>query len=348
MTEPRPRKLSPLWELTKARVREFYREPGAVFWVFAFPVLMVVALGLAFREGDPQKPIVSIDQSLPAWVEAALKAEGFEPLHFDGQLGREQLRSGKVDLLVGGSETALTFEFDPSRSEARMAQALVDDALQRARGRVDPLSIAAQHVTEPGARYVDFLLPGIIGLNLMGASMWGIGYNVIVARKRKMLKRFAASPMRRSHFLLAYGLSRLFFLIFELSALLILGGLAFDVSVQGSMLSMVVVSVLGAASFAGLSLLIAARIQSLEAANGWLNFTMLPMWLLSGSFFSYERFPETLHPAIKLLPLTALNDALRAISSQGAPLLSTWPELLILVVWGGVSFAAALKWFRWQ
>jgi ABC-type multidrug transport system permease subunit len=291
---------------------------------------------------------VSVDVDAPAWVAQALADEGFSPARYHGQEGLAQLRHGKVDLLVEYDHGAPVFRFDDTRAESQLASAQAEDALQRARGRKDAITIAERHVTEPGSRYVDFLLPGMIGLNLMGASMWGIGYNVIVQRKRRLLRRFAASPMRRTDFLLSYGLSRLVFLSVEVAALLAFGGLAFGVQVQGSYAAMAVVSVVGSMSFAALSLLVAARIESLEAANGWLNFIMLPMWLLSGSFFSYERFPEWLHPVIRALPLTALNDALRSISSEGAPLLSTLPELLVLAVWGVVSFVLGLRFFRWQ
>lgn len=339
---------SPLLELTKARLREFYREPGAVFWVFGFPIVMVVALGLAFRDQKLEKPRVSVATDVRAWVAEALREDGFTPLRHPPTEGLEQLRRGRVDLLVDAVDGAPRFRFDAARVEGQLARAEVGDALQRARGRTDPIAIEERPVTEPGSRYVDFLLPGMIGLNLMGASMWGIGYNVIVQRKRRLLRRFAASPMRRTHFLLSYGLSRLVFLVVEVAALLVFGALAFGVEVQGSYLSMAVVSLVGSMSFAALSLLVAARIESLEAANGWLNFIMLPMWLLSGSFFSYERFPEFLHPFIQALPLTALNDALRTISTEGASLASTWRELLVLVAWGAVSFVLGLRYFRWQ
>ncbi len=133
-----------------------------------------------------------------------------------------------------------------------------------------------------------------------------------------------------------------------MAALLVFGGLAFDVTVQGSIPAFLLVSLLGSASFAGISLLVGARIASIEVANGWLNFIMLPMWLLSGSFFSYERFPEAIHPVLQLLPLTALNDALRAITNDAAPLYALWPQLAVLSVWGVVCFLLSIRWFRWQ
>jgi ABC-type multidrug transport system permease subunit len=201
---------------------------------------------------------------------------------------------------------------------------------------------------EAGGRYIDFLIPGLIGMNLMGSSLWGIGYAVVDTRKRKLLKRFAATPMARWHFLFAFIAARLVFLAAEVGVLLLFARLAFDVPLLGSWWTTALVCGAGALSFAGLAVLIAARPESTEVASGWMNFVMLPMYLLSGSFFSYERFPSWLQPLIRVLPLTALNDALRAVLNEGAGLLAVAGPLLILMAWGGVAFALAVRWFRWS
>ena len=262
------------------------------------------------------------------------------------------LRIGGVDLVaaarVGSDAREVVYRYDPTREEGRIAKLWFDDALQRALGRSDPLATLDEAVSERGARYVDFLFPGIVGMNLMASSMWGIGYSIVLSRKRGLLKRLAATPMRRWHFLLAHFLSRLVFLVLEVAALLGFGSLVFGVTTHGSVLGLVLIAFLGAASFAGIGLLIAARVESIEAANGWLNFVMLPMWLLSGSFFSYERFPEQLHPFIQSLPLTAVNDGLRAVMNDGTALWRTWPQLAVLVAWTAVCSVLAHRSFRWQ
>jgi ABC-type multidrug transport system permease subunit len=224
----------------------------------------------------------------------------------------------------------------------------VDEELQRGMGRVDVAQVRDRIVAEPGARYIDFLIPGLIGLNLMASGMWGIGFNVVESRTRKLLKLLTATPMRRSHYLLSFMLSRLLFLILEVVALVGFGRLVFGVEVRGSLLALAVILLLGAMSFAGLGLLVASRSRSIEAVSGWMNLVMLPMWLLSGSFFSYSRFPEIMHPLIRLLPLTALNDALRAVINEGASLAASWSEIAVIASWGLVSFAVALRIFRWQ
>ncbi len=338
----------PLLELTKARLREFFREKGMLFWVFGFPLLMAVGLGLAFRNRPPELPRIGVVAPPSPGVQALLASSRVDAKLYAEAEARRALATSKLDLVVEGDASHPVFRFDPTQERSSVARLVVDDILQESAGRVDSLRIAEKQVTETGARYIDFLLPGLIGLNLMGSSMWGVGYNLVVARKRKLLRRYAVTPMRRSHFLLSYFFSRCSFLVAELAVLLLFGALIFGTSVKGSYLSLTLLSFWGAASFAAISLLIGARVENTESANGWMNFVQLPMWVLSGAFFSYERFPEWLHLPIRLLPLTSLNDALRAIFNDGASLFSCWFELAVMTAWGAVGFVVALRTFRWQ
>lgn len=339
----------PLWQLTLARWKELYREPGIVFWVFGFPILLAIGLGVAFQERPLEPPRVAVVAGAP-WLGESLDGGGIDVQVLPLAAATEALARGRVDLVVadGAEPWSVDYTLDPMRPESRLARATVDATLQDRNGRQDAVSTTDHTLTEAGTRYVDFLLPGLIGLNLMGSSLWGIAYSVVLSRKRRLLKRLAATPMRRSHYLLSYLLSRTGLLIGEVAALVLVGWLFFDVGVQGSLVALGVIAAAGAAAFAGLALLIAARIDNTEIASGWMNFVMLPMWILSGSFFSYERFPAWTHGPIQALPLTALNDALRAVMSQGASLVSQWPELAVLTAWGGVSFAVAVRRFKWQ
>ena len=345
---------SPVLELTKARCRELLREPGALFWTFGFPVLLTIALGLAFRNQEPSAPRVAVAEGAADWLAGALAdAQGIELIPLPGDALAGALRRGEVDLVAAPEEAGadgrrVIYRYDPTRAEARTARLAADDALQRALGRVDAVTVREEAVVEPGSRYVDFLFPGVLGMNLMMSSLWGIGYTIVQARRWRLLKLLSATPMRRSHFLLSHVLSRLFFLVLEVAFLLSFGALAFGVALRGSVFALAAIAVLGAGSFAAMALVIAARLQSVEAANGWLNFIAMPMWLLSGTFFSYARFPEALHPLIRALPLTALNDALRAVVGGGASLVSTWPQLAVMAAWGLAGFALALWRFRWQ
>ena len=348
-----PQSLHPLIELTAMRMREFLREKEAVFWVFVFPVLMTFALGIAFRNTAPDKTPVAIEAS----AEDARATEAANILSHSSDItatvlspneAAQALRSGKVAIIVKPGNDSFEYHFDPTRPESRTARLLVDDALQRGKGRTDVANVSDQKVTEPGARYVDFLVPGLIGMNLMGSGLWGLGFAVVIARSRKLLKRFAATPMRRSHYLLSFMLSRLLFLVLEVAAVIAFATIAFGFTVRGSWLSVALIAILGGFTFSGIGLLVAARPTTIEGVSGLMNFIMLPMWLLSGTFFSSERFPQVLQPFIKALPLTALNNVLRALMNEGTPLWSNWAPIAILVAWCLASFVVALKIFKWQ
>ena len=347
---PHQERLNPLVELTRARLVEFLREPEALFWSFAFPVLLALALGIAFRERPAERYRVAVVDASGALPELLAAATELEVKPLTDEEAERSLRKAQADVILRatGGAPRYAFELDPSRPESRAARLATADALQRALGRADVAEIGEQRVEQPGARYIDFLIPGLIGLNLMGSGMWGIGFSVVTARNRNLLKRLFATPMRRSHFLLSYILSRLVFLVLEVAALTGFGWLVFGVAVRGSLAALAVVALVGAFVFAGLGLLVAARPRTQEAVSGWMNLVMLPMWLLSGSFFSYERFPEWAIPAIKALPLTATNDALRAVINDAAPLHACAVPLALMLGWTLVSFVLALKLFRWQ
>jgi ABC-type multidrug transport system permease subunit len=343
-------KLRPIVEITKARLREFYREPGALFWVFGFPVLMAMVLGIAFSHRPPEKPRVAIVKTDHAgWLEKALTGDDVVYRTLKKSEAELSLRKGDVDVIArSDAPFEVTYLFDPARDQSRVARLVVDNAVQRSQGRKDLVETEDKAPSERGSRYIDYLIPGIIGLNVMGSSMWGVGYSLVLARRRRVLRRLAATPMRRSHFLLGYILYRLIFLTWEITALLIFSYVAFGVSPIGSLAGVISLAVLGTLAFTGMSLLVAARIESLEAANGWLNFLMIPSWLLSGTFFAYTRFPEFMHKPIQALPLTALNDSMRAVFNEGAGLIELWPQMAVLAFWAAVSFVIALKTFRWQ
>ncbi len=355
---PWGRRLASLGHLTLCRAKEFVREPEAVFWVFLFPVLLAVALGLAFREKAPDKiPVGVITEtgaaatSPAATALAALaRSPQLAPRAYSEEAGREALRTGKISLLVAPGEggKAPRVILDETRPDARTARLEAEDALQRAAGRRDPLVVGTEKLTEPGARYIDFLIPGLLGLNLMGTGIWSLTFSIAVARQRRVLKRLVATPMHKADYLLSQILGRMIFLIPELIILVGFGWIAFGVAVHGSILLLLATALVGAMSFCGLGLLTGSRVSTMEGASGLGNLILLPMWLLSGTFFSSERFPDAVQPFIKALPLTALNQALRGIINEGSGIAAIWPQLAIVVCWGILSFVVALKIFKWK
>lgn len=342
----------PLVQLILCRLREFYREPEAIFWVYGFPILTVLSLGIAFRNQPVERIAVDVerDHSRTAEVVAALKAdERFVVTESTEEEWRRRLRTGKSALAIvpGDSDMTCEYRFDPTRPDGLLARRSADDVLERAAGRKDVIQSTDRPFDEPGGRYVDFLVPGLLGMSLMGGGLWGVGFATVDMRIRKLLKRFLATPMRRGDFLAGMMISRLVFLIPEVLVLLLFSRVAFGVVIHGSLWSMAALILLGAFSFAGIGLLVASRAKTLEAVSGLMNLVMLPMWILSGIFFSSDRFPEMTQPIIKALPLTLLIDALRGVSLEGLSLVSLWPQVLGLAVWGCTSFLLALRFFRW-
>ena len=287
-------------------------------------------------------------QGAVAMIERSPQKSSIRTEVLDQAQALKGFRLGKYDLVIQPEGSGgFLYYYDPSRPESVLSRTEVEDALQAAAGRKDPLATSTVISTEPGSRYIDFLIPGLLGMNLMNAAMWGIGFALVDMRQRKLLKRFVATPMRRSDFLLALTCSRLLLMIIEVGLLLGFGVLAFHMRVLGSLLSILLLGAVGAIAFGGLGLLTASRAQKIESVSGLINVVMMPMWIFSGVFFSYERFPARAQPFIKALPLTALNDALRATILEGSTLASQSGRLLILVLWGGISFVLALRWFRW-
>jgi ABC-2 type transport system permease protein len=338
-----------LVELTSARMKEFIRETEAIFWVFGFPLLLTLGLGFAFREKPPDRIPVGV-VSGPA-AAARVRALGASPallprVYSEGQ-GREDLRKGKISLLISGDSQPV-YRFDPTRPDARTARVEADDALQSAGGRRDVFAAKTEIVHEQGSRYIDFLVPGLLGMNLMGTGMWGMGFTIANARMKKLLKRLIATPMRKSDYLIAQFLSRLIFLVIEVATLVVFAWLVFGVRINGSFLLFALVCLLGGTAFAAIGLLVASRARTLEAVSGLMNLVMMPMWLCSGVFFSYERFPDAAKPFIRALPLTALNDALRAVMNDAASAGQVLPQLANLAIWTALAYVAGLRMFRWQ
>jgi ABC-2 type transport system permease protein len=358
---------SPLIQLYLVRLRDFYRQPARVFWVYGFPTLLAIALGFAFQNRPPAPVLVDLVQGpAESRIKAALEAHN-GALEQDHKAGKPRqnvpsveiheasseealirLRTGRTPLVIEpqGTET-WTYRFDPTRPEASAARQTIDDILQRAAKRIDPVQTEDIYVSEPGSRYIDFLIPGLIGLNAMGGGLWGIGFLLVNFRIAKLLKRFVATPMPRRDFLLALLGARLTFVIPDLAVLLLLGKLMFNMPIRGNLALVVGVELLGALAFAGIGLLVACRVNSTEAVSGLMNLVMLPMWLFSGVFFSSDRFPASAQPFIQALPLTQLVGALRRVLLEGATLVDVGTSLLILAVWTVVTFLLALRFFRW-
>jgi ABC-2 type transport system permease protein len=337
---------SSLFQLTRIRFLLVLREPEAIFWIFIFPILLAVGLGIAFRDRPPDVlPVAATSAQL---TRALTADKELRVMQMDQGTGKHALDTGAVLLLAREQATGVAYEYDDTNPDARTARLLADRAIQLAAGQHEAVSTSNELIHETGSRYIDFVVPGLLGMNLMGSAIWGLGFAIVEARQKKLLKRMVASPMPRWQYLAAFLLSRLAMLVVEVVAFLGFAGLVFGVPFRGSLLELAFLCVLTSMAFSALGLLISSRARTMEAASGLMNLVMLPMWILSGVFFSASRFPAVIQPFVRALPLTAANEALRANMLQGVTLNHLFPQVGILLLWLIAPFAVSLRIFRWR
>ena len=341
------RRFAEIFELTRARVLSFVREPEIMFWILVFPVVLAGVLGFAFRGGKAEDSrIVVLGEQAPAaaLISKLEEVEFLRLLPLSREDAQRQLRSGAIDAIVV-ADTPPRLRFDPERNEGAVAKSRV---LLGLCGRRGSLSVVEDRVQKTGFRYIDFLFPGLLGMNLMSTGIWGIGFALADMRQKRFLKRMLVTPMKRSSFLLSAMVYRLVFLVLEVAVLMAFGLWVLKVPMRGSLGVLALFVGVGGVSFAGLGLLLGARVRTMEGASGVINLATIPMWLCSGIFFSYERFPDAVQPLLRLLPLSALNDGLRGVMLDGLGLGDLLAPLGIISAWGVASFAVALKIFRWE
>jgi len=338
--------LSSLYQLTVIRFRLILREPEAIFWIFIFPILLAVGLGIAFRNRPAD--VLQVGATTTQLTQALAADKGLSAAAMDEAAGTRELSTGKILLLVIQRPDGVAYKFDDTNPDARTARMLVDRALQKAAGQRDAVHVENALVHETGSRYIDFVVPGLLGMNLMGSAMWGLGFAIVEARQKKLLKRLVASPMPRWQFLVSFLLSRLAMLVIEVAAFLGFAGLVFGVPFRGSLWELGFLCVLTSLAFSALGLLVASRAKNMEVASGLMNLVMLPMWILSGVFFSASRFPVSIQPLVRMLPLTAAIDAMRGNMLQGMNLGLLAAQVAILMAWLVAAFAVSLRIFRWR
>jgi ABC-2 type transport system permease protein len=339
----------PIWRLFVFRMKSLAREPGSLFWIFAFPVLTSLALGLSFDNRSLSE--VSIAVADGPGAEGLTRdlddAEGVRAARVPLERAREMLRVGQVALVVTSGERPEMY-IDPTLPEARTARLLARDVLERRAGRTDRVDVAITSVREPGGRYIDFLIPGLLGMGLMTSSVITLGVALVQMRAGRLLKQMVSSPMRRSHFFIAMMLAHTVLALVEVVFFLAFSRALFGVRLFGSALELAAFGLVGSACFSALTLLVVSRVEAQEAANGLMNLVVLPMTALSGVFFTTSRFPAWMQWLAHGLPLSALNDGLRAIMLEGRSIGSLGSELTVLGVWGLVSFFLSLRLFRWS
>jgi ABC-type multidrug transport system permease subunit len=341
--------------LVTLQIKEFYREPEVLFWSVLFPLALSAILGFAFSQQGMKKSSVAIIDN------------AYTPTHTGIALLREQsldsvskrqinllvtqqdqaflkLKRGEVALVLQPAESnSFIYHFDPANEEAYLQYLLLEKKLQSPQG--PPSTVEA--VSTPGSRYIDFLIPGMIAFGLMNSCIWGIGWNLIELRIKKLLRRMVATPMSKTEFLLAYFTTRLMITFFENILLLLLAFLLFDLRIQGGMLTVFLLFIAGNIAFGGMAILIAARPERNQVGSGIINFITLAMTILSGVFFSYTNFPEWAVKIIRYVPLTLLADGFRSVFNEAADFPQIAMQVLLLLGYGVLSFIVGLRMFKW-
>jgi ABC-type multidrug transport system permease subunit len=338
--------LSSLYQLTMARFRLFLREPEAIFWIFLFPILLAVGLGIAFRNRPAD--VLQVGATTPQLTQALAADKGLTADTVDEAEGTHEMATGRILLLAIQRPEGVAYKYDDTNPDARSARLLADRAIQAAAGRKDAVHAGNELVHETGARYIDFVVPGLLGMNLMGSAMWGLGFAIVEARQKKLLKRLVASPMPKWQYLASFLLTRLAMLIIEVAFFLGFAKIAFGVPFRGPLWQLVLFCLMTSMAFSGLGLLVSSRARTMEAVSGLMNLVMLPMWILSGVFFSATRFPAMVQPFVRALPLTAGIDAMRGNMLQGIGVGQMLPQVGILLAWFVVPFVVSLRIFRWR
>ena len=338
--------MSSLLQLTLVRFRLVLREPEAIFWIFIFPILLAVGLGIAFRNRPAD--VLPVGATSAQLTQALAADKGLKASEMDEAAGTHALAVGDILLLAIQEPGGVAYRYDDTNPDARNARLLADRAIQTAAGRHDAVSEQNELVHETGSRYIDFVVPGLLGMNLMGSAMWGLGFSIVEGRQKKLLKRMVASPMPKWQYLTAFLLSRLAMLVIEVLVFLSFARVAFGVPFRGPLWELAFLCVLTSLVFSAIGLLVASRAKTMEAVSGLMNLVMLPMWILSGVFFSASRFPAVIQPLVKALPLTAAIDAIRGNMLQGTELNHLLGEVGILAAWFCVPFVVSLRIFRWR
>jgi len=368
-----------LWQLTSAHFHEIIREPGVLFWGILFPILMSLGLGLAFTKKPEFIGKVAVIKSIKMPDEAKSELSRFLEVsctkhqsdseedytwkyelkddilgstvflfyELDWNEAMVKLKRGTVNIILKSNNAETEFHFDPVNSDAELIYLKLLNII----GSGDILPVRSNSVVRPltvkGTRYIDFLVPGLITLGVMMSTMWGISYGIIEKRSKKLLRRLVATPMKKSHFLIALITVRVTMNFIEALVVILFALIAFNMTIQGSISALLLMFIAGNIAFAGIAVFVSSHTSNTEVGNGLINTVVMPMMILSGIFFSYQNFPVWSVKIIKKLPLTMMTDGVRSIFNEGAGYNEVILPVMVLSVIGIFFFSAGLKIFKW-
>jgi ABC-2 type transport system permease protein len=375
-------RLNQLWQLTSSLFKEIIREPGVLFWGILFPILMSLGLGIAFtKKADTIRKVGVIsagdnshvtdtgsvlfnflDKNCEKNSQADTDSWKWKLILKDEKLGnsiflfREMewqkammaLKRGTINIVLVEKEGHTEYHFDPMNADAQLTYLKLNSLIG---SRLIVETAPAEYVrplTVTGTRYIDFLVPGLITMGVMMSSMWGISYGIIEKRSKKLLRRLVATPMRKSHFLVALITVRIAMNFLESLILIVFALFAFKMVIQGDISALILLFLAGNIAFSGIAVFVSSHTSNTEVGNGLINFVVMPMMVLSGIFFSYHNFPDWSIPFIQKIPLTMFTDGIRSIFNEGAGYKDVALPILILTATGALFFTIGLKIFKWH
>lgn len=363
--------------LIVSHAKELMREPSVLFWGIVFPILMALGLGIAFTQktemterigiidtknnlSDSTNSIESFLNKHAEKIHHANSADEYKLIVKNKKLGNTiyifqkmnwkeatiLLKKGEINLVLEDKSGGIDYNFDPAGPDAQLNYLKLSKILGRRKPAVEN-SENIEPLTLKGTRYIDFFIPGLMALGILMSSIWGLGYTLIEKRSKKLLRRMIATPMKKSYFLISFISVRTMMNFLESLLLFIFSNLVFGITIQGSIVALLLIFIAGNVNFAGLATLISARTANPEVGNGIISAVTTPMFVLSGIFFSYQHFPDWAIPIIKIIPLTMLADSVRSIFIEGAGFGEIVLPFVILFVMGILFFSIGLKIFKW-
>lgn len=365
----RNKKYNQLWQLTIAHFKETIREPAVLFWGIVFPILMSLALGIAFtKKQNTERKVAVINSSENYLTDSILSKNkldttngilsltveneklGNTTMNFYPMSWEEAtiaLKRGRINVILEVKNKHIEYHFDPVNTDAQLTYRFLSNILDNNTPSTSEDEKYIKPLTVTGTRYIDFLIPGLVGMGLMMSSMWGLSYSIIEKRSKKLLRRMVATPMKKSYFLISLITVRTAMNFIEALLLIVFAKIVFNISIEGSIPALLIFFIAANTAFAGLAIFISSRTAKTEIGNGLINVVVMPMMLLSGIFFSYHNFPDKLIPIIKKLPLTLVADGVRSIFIEGAGFPQIVMPFLILTIGGIILFGVGLKMFKW-
>ncbi len=344
-----------MWAIFHARNREFFRDRAAFGWNFLFPFLIILGFGVIFK-GDYQSqfkvglfpifPSGSVHESIDLLPESFVAFKAISLVGFETRAqGMDKLKHHKIDLLVETGTQPIRYWVSDSSPSGAIVERLLKEALVPSDSAV---RFEKKDIQGIQIRYIDWLFPGVLGMNMMFSALYGVGWVVVRYRKNGVLKRLKATPLTAFEYLTAQLLSRIFLLMFTLVIVWVGCDLILDFRVYGSLLNLFLVFLAGSTCMTALGLMIASRGTSEEFTNGILNFISWPMMFLSEVWFSIEGAPTWLQASAKIFPLTHLLKASRKVMNEGAGLVAVMPEITILCAMTLAFLLVGAALFSWN